>query len=372
MSRLNDPLTQQIDQDIRQWDQLTHVDGETSFARSFPGHRRTGTAGEHATDTWLLQKLAAAGLEGFTTTYPFERLDIEACWLELDGARLPAVPMYDTLAQNMDLTGTLGREVIALPCAPQEGHSTTRKVLAARADGQHRAIIAFGDATTVEPGLALVNSESYRSPQSTPVFQVSSEYASKFSAGDPVRCRLMSHKVDATATNVACHVAGTDEHTPWVIMTPKSAWWTSTAERAGGIVAWLTLARHFATRPPRRSIIFTANSGHELSHLGMDYFLDQLDGAIGGWLHLGANFASGLPPRLQASSETAQQQLKDALSKHGINESTWTELNQRPLGEARNIFERGEPTFRYWAAINIFITRRIAIRIPSIWLQPPN
>ncbi len=345
MSRVNDQLAEKIEQDIREWDQLTQVHGDAPFATSFPGHRRTGTLGDRATDKWLLEKLSGLGLSGTISAYPFERFDIEACWIDLKGERIPAVPMYDTLPQHMDLTGTLGEEVIAMPYAPQEAHPATQSILAARAKGKHRAIIAYGAARTVEPGLALVNSESYRAPAETPVFQVSSAYASKFTAGDRVRCYLVSHRVNAEATNVICRVKGTASTPPWVVMTPKSAWWTSTAERAGGIVAWLALAHYFATHPPRHSIIFTANSGHELSHLGMDHFLEQLNGAVSGWLHLGANFASGSPPHLQARDQKTRQQLTEAFARHGLSESTWTELNQRPLGEARNIYDRGEPYF---------------------------
>lgn len=345
MSRLNDRLSEYIERDIREWDELTRVHGDVPFERSFPGHRRTGTPGDRATDAWLLEKLSTVGLSGAISTYPFERFDIEACWIEVNGEHIPAVPMYDTKPQHMDLIGTLGEDVIALPCAPQEAHPATQSILAARTKGAHRAIIAYGAATTVEPGLALVNAESYQAPVDTPVFQVSSACASKLTAGETVRCCLVSRKVDAEGTNVICHVKGTSGTRPWVVMTPKSAWWTSTAERAGGIVAWLALARRFATRPPRQSIIFTANSGHELSHLGMDHFLEQINGAIGGWLHLGANFASGSPPHLQTRDRQTRQQLIDALAEQGLSESTWTDLNQRPLGEARNIYDRGEPYF---------------------------
>ena len=58
-------------------------------------------------------------------------------------------------------------------------------------------------------------------------------------------------------------------------MTPRSSWWQSTAERGGGLVAWLETLRALLAAPPARPVIFTANSGHELGHLGLDDFVAQ-------------------------------------------------------------------------------------------------
>jgi hypothetical protein len=84
-------------------------------------------------------------------------------------------------------------------------------------------------------------------------------------------------------------------------MTPRSSWWQSTAERGGGIVCWLETLRALLAERPSRRVVFTANSGHELGHLGLDDFIARRPGwdrpvAEGGalWMHYGANIgASG-------------------------------------------------------------------------------
>jgi hypothetical protein len=61
-------------------------------------------------------------------------------------------------------------------------------------------------------------------------------------------------------------------------MTPRSSWWQSTAERGGGLVCWLESLRALIVAPPACNAIFTANSGHELGHLGLDDFMARRSG----------------------------------------------------------------------------------------------
>ena len=382
-------LDAQIETDIIRWDSLESDVEATEFARSFPGHRRTGSAGDFATDRWLAEELSTVGLRPETQTYPFQRFRVEECWIEFGGERIPAVPMYDTTAMDFCLDGQIGAEIAVLPCSPQEAHADTQAVLSARAIAHHKAIIAISAATTVAPGLALVNSESYRNPYATPVFQISSEHADKFSvrpAGQALTCRLLAHREPATATNMTCFIRGKSNADPWVVMTPKSCWWTSTSERAGGLVAWLALARHFAKKQPTHDIVFSANSGHELSHLGMDYFLEHLIAEksgnieIDGWLHLGANFAAGHIPHLQASNQADLDRLTGALARQNILKFTHTPVRDRPVGEARNIHAIGgrfisivggnpyfhHPADRYPACVDLSATIHITQAILNI------
>jgi len=53
-------------------------------------------------------------------------------------------------------------------------------------------------------------------------------------------------------------------------MTPHSSWWRSTAERGGGLVCWLESLCALIAAPAACNVIFTADSGHELGHLGLD------------------------------------------------------------------------------------------------------
>ena len=52
----------------------------------------------------------------------------------------------------------------------------------------------------------------------------------------------------------------------------------------------------------RRDVIFTANTGHELGHTGLDLFLEKNPKLIKEahvWMHLGANFAAQFGVRRQ-------------------------------------------------------------------------
>jgi hypothetical protein len=132
---------------------------------------------------------------------------------------------------------------------------------------------------------------------------------------------------------------------PLVVMTPKSAWWHCTAERVGGICVWLALVRHFASRKPQRPVAFTANTGHELGHVGLDHYLARHPGlgtAAHAWIHLGANFAAREARiRYQASDDGQMASGLAALQAAGIKDVDTTPVGERPLGEARNIHDRG-------------------------------
>lgn len=343
-------LKKSLEADTLSWDQLTKTDPADSFAAEFPAHRRTGSPGDRATDQWLVAELSSLGLSPTINEYPFNQVNIRSSWIDVDAARIPAVPMYDTAAMQMDFNARAGEDLLILPCAPQSQHPSTTAVLKARLRGHAKAIIAVSSAETVVPGLALVNSESFRTPAHLPVLQVSSEnshvLARALEKQASIRCHLHIEREQTVATNVEVRITGEkSDAAPWIVMTPKSSWWTSTAERIGGIVVWLALARAFTQRPPRHTVVFTANSGHELSHLGMEHFLKANANWVGGaagWLHLGANFAAhGGQAHLQAAAQADLDVLVTALAENGIHDCTHTPIGKRPLGEARNVHDQG-------------------------------
>jgi hypothetical protein len=107
-------------------------------------------------------------------------------------------------------------------------------------------------------------------------------------------------------------------------MTPRGSWWQSTAERGGGLVCWLESLRAVRRGTPACDLLFTANSGHELGHLGLDDFVarrpgwDQADGAI--WLQYGANIGAacagvlteaGARPGMAPKSQVASGETRD-------------------------------------------------------------
>ena len=169
----------------------------------------------------------------------------------------------------------------------------------AREKNEHPAIVAIADVFPNIPGLAVLNAESYRKPYGPPVLQVATqegEWLMGLKADEQisVSVELIDEKSDAI--NVQTKIEGKDQSlSPLVVMTPKSGWWTCTSERGGGITIWLNAMRYLSKNQPNRNVIFTANTGHELSHLGLDHFLEKNSSLIKdafSWVHLGANFAA--------------------------------------------------------------------------------
>lgn len=331
------------------------LDDLTAFD-AIPDHR-TGTAGDLDTSHWLIETGKAAGVEATLREFPFARREVTDARIELhDGTVIPGVPLFDgpdTPAEG--ISGALGAIGGAAPLGllrftPQGATSPSATLDDVRQETGHNALIAIAAAENVVPGLAIQNAEHYGTPLGPPVLQVAGEHRQALdraaNAGDTGTLRIRSRWENTTASNVEAIIAGSDPSLPAVVIyTPKSAWWTCTAERGGGLVVWLALLRHFAKEPPRTPLHFTANSGHELGHLGMRRFLAVNPALATGakfWLHLGANFAAK-DSRLLLQADTPQrlEPLVAALRKQGITEFDTLPHGNRPLGEARNIHDRG-------------------------------
>ncbi len=130
-------------------------------------------------------------------------------------------------------------------------------------------------------------------------------------------------------------------------MTPRSSWWQSTAERGGGLVCWLETLRALIAAPPACNTIFTANSGHELGHLGLDDFIARRPGwerprrgAI--WVHYGANIgAVGGELSVQSASEDLAARAAEELTRHGCAPDRIAPPSLVPSGETRDIHRAG-------------------------------
>lgn len=323
---------------------------------AIPDHR-TGTTGDLDTSRWLIDACRAAGVDAQLREFPFARRDVTDARVELhDGTRIEGVPLFDgpdTPAEGIvGPLGTIGSDALMglVRFTPQGATGPSTTLDETRRKTGHAALIAIAAAENVAPGLAIQNAEHYGTPFGPPVLQVASDHRDRLgtaaNSGGKVMLFIRSRWENTTATNVEAVIPGADPSLPPVVIyTPKSAWWTCTAERGGGLVTWLALMRHFAGNRPRATVHFTANSGHELGHLGMRRFLaanPALAPAAESWLHLGANFAAK-DSRLLLQADTAQRlaPLVSALRKQGIADFDTLPHGNRPLGEARNIHDRG-------------------------------
>ncbi|MFX3657873.1 MAG: hypothetical protein ACN6I7_01665 [bacterium] len=317
---------------------------------------RTGTPGDAQTAEWLASLLRAAGAEAQVDRFPFQRRVPGDCFVSDGERRAEGLPLLDGGATGPEgfrgAAGAFGsdRAIGVGLFVPYEGDPRTRLLQATRAGSGHRALVAVAAGEPWEPGLTVLNAERYAAPFGAPVLQVATEHAAWLTAaavdGRPLTVAAPMTMDAAQACNVQVTFPGRrPELAPLVIMTPCSGWWTCTSERGGGIAVWLAAARHFAERPPERPVILTANTGHELGHVGLERFLTQhpeLPAHAHAWVHLGANFAAADGAlRYQASDAALMTLGIDALGRAGLAPPDVTPIGTRPYGEARDVFDQG-------------------------------
>ena len=191
-----------------------------------------------------------------------------------------------------------------------------------------KAIVIVTDERLPKEGIALLNAEDFAEPFGPPVLQVASKHwptlKEAIHANTQAKFILHSEYIEATARNVEAKVAGRNSDlAPIVVMTPRSGWWFNASERGGGIACFLEIMRAVQTAGAERDVIFTANTGHELGHTGLDYFLLHNPNIVKKayvWIHLGANFAAKVSSqvRLQYSDESAAAALAPYLQENKI------------------------------------------------------
>ena len=116
------------------------------------------------------------------------------------------------------------------------------------------------------------------------------------------------------------------------------------AERGGGLVCWLEVLRVLAAEPPSRDVVFTANSGHELNHLGLDDFLARRPGreTSATWVHFGANLgAAGGTLSVMSADDDLRRLASAELQRAGHPAGTVAPKTAVPSGETRDIHRAG-------------------------------
>lgn len=330
-----------IEADIRGWDAISN--------------HRTGTAGDRATAKWLAGRLRDAGAEPRLDEFPFERRVLRNCAVSVGKRRAEGVPLFDgglTGAQGMQ--GTVGAladadaDIAVASFASHGADAATPLLQQARRQGT-RPIVAYSKTADIAPGLALLNAPCHAAPFGPPVLQVATEHGPWLvaAAREGATANFVAHATleRTTAGNVLATVPGSDRTlAPLYVMTPRSAWWTCTAERGGGIALWLECVRLCAAAPGARDVHFLATTGHELGHAGLTHFLEARPNVVAeahAWLHLGANFAAAQGRfRLQASP-TLMPLAADAFAAEGAAPDSSMPAGARPGGEAADIHDAG-------------------------------
>jgi hypothetical protein len=320
------------------------------------GIHRTATIGGRAGAAWLAREAAALGAEVTIEEFALDRLDPTSCFVEFGVRQIVAVPVFDAPAtEAQGVAGRLGAigsdaEIGVAELSPRAVY--TGEFERIRRDTPHRGLVVLcaGD----RPGMGLLNAEQFRHPYGAPAVHVSStDRPAVFEAiaqRRPARLVSVSHRSPARAFNVVATLPGTKrDRTPLVVMTPRSSWWQSTAERGGGIVCWLESLRALIAAPPVCDVVFSANSGHELGHLGLDDFVARRPGwdrpaAEGGasWVHYGANIgAAGGQLSLVSPEDNLRELAITELAQAGQPPDIVAPKSLVPSGETRDIHRAG-------------------------------
>jgi hypothetical protein len=314
------------------------IDRAAAWLRAWDGQgtHRTATEGDHAGAQWLTAEAAALGAAPEVEEFALDRLDPGPCFLEVEGKRIDAVPAFDAPAG--DAEGRLGAEIAVAELTPQTVYSGEYRTL--RQQGGHRGLVVICKGDT--PGMGLLNAEQFPAPYGAPAIHVSSEVRDAVLGASGGSARLVSdsRRTRTRARNVVVTLPGRDPSLPpLVVMTPRSSWWQSTAERGGGIVCWLESLRALLTVPPLRPVVFVATSGHELGHLGLDDFVARRPGCECGWawVHYGANIgAAGGALSLMSSRGELSARAATEVEPDRVAPTT-----QVPSGETRDIHLAG-------------------------------
>ena len=334
-------IKKNIEEDLIKWDSIKL--------------HRTGTKGDNETAYWLADEIKKCGLTAEVDKFNFIKRTPGKCEVTNGTNTAIGLPMFDGGSTAFDgIKGPHGSlnndDVIAITqYSSSANDESSINLNKARAKNKHPAIVAIADVSPNIPGLAVLNAESYRKPFGPPVLQVATqegEWLMKLKADEKISVSVELIDEESEGLNVQTKIEGKDQSlSPLVVMTPKSGWGTCTSERGGGITIWLNAMRYLSKIKPNRNVIFTANTGHELSHLGLDHFLEKnsslvIDAFV--WVHLGANFAAKSGQVLwQASSDEYMEKGLEQLKALNLDEITSWPVLSRPLGEARNIYDGG-------------------------------
>ena len=337
-------------------------DDATTRATAWPtvwdsqGIHRTATAGDQVGADCLMREAAGLGVVPAVETFALDRLDPIDAYPEFDSTRVPGVSVFDAPATGGDgVAGILGpvdaeTSIAVAELSPLGVYTPDYEGL--RRNPVHRGLVIV--CKGARPGLGLLNAERFRHPYGAPAIHVSSEAKEVVLAAAarraPARLVSKNHRTPAHARNVVVMISGRERaRTPVVVMTPRSSWWQSTAERGGGLVCWLESLRALIASPPRYDVVFTANSGHELGHLGLDDFMSRRPGwerpvAEGGaiWVHYGANIgAVGGELSIQSASDDLRALAAAELTRAGQAPDHIAPKTLVPSGETRDIHRAG-------------------------------
>ena len=315
------------------------------------GIHRTATVGDEAGAAWLAREAAAIAGPVTSETFSLPRIDSVEAWVEIDGEKIRGEALFDAPPTSEDGVRAAASEpagpgeIAVLPLPPSAVYGAEYYKM--RRESRHAAqiIITLGGA----PGLAPLNAEAFRRPFGPPTVQVPSTERDRIGAalarGAKFRVVVRETRTPAEARNIVLTISGRDRNRPpVVVMTPRSSWWQSTSERGGGLVCWLETLRALQAHPPGCDVVLTANSGHELGHIGLDDFIARRPGweTKATWVLFGANIgATGSKLVLLSAHDDLRELAVRHLTAAGQKPDSLADKSVVPSGETKDIQRAG-------------------------------
>ncbi len=327
------------------------------------GIHRVAAPGDFASGEWLAGEAVATGAAVSRMPVAVNRTLVDEAYIDCAGQRIDGLPMFDSpptsgagVAGKLVASGGAG-EIGYLELPPNSASIKGMRFENIRRNTRHAALVV---ATRVAgDSLAPINAQYFDAPFGPPVLLVAGAHHALLDgqARKNVAVTLVNiHRRESTQSyNVVARIAAASKNgaasAPLAVLTPRTGWWESTAERAGGLVAWLAgLAAATALRERtqlRRDVHAFATCDHELGHLGLHELLTREAGLVRDahlWLHLGANLgcASNLTLFLRASDPAAADHMRALLVAEGYPaEFIRSEPITAVSGEGRDLVEHG-------------------------------
>ena len=321
------------------------------------GVHRMGAPGDYASGAWFEAEAAATGAVVSRIPVPTHRTVISEAYLECAGIRIDGLPMFDSPA-CAGLSGALcasggTREIGYAEFPPNAASIKGQPLEKLRRATQHQALVV---ATRVSgDSLAPINAQFFNTPFGPPVLLVAGMHHALLEAfsGDQKHARFVSHykREVIESFNIEARVASSTAAAPIAVVTPRTGWWESTAERAGGMVAWLAAMEAAATLKRagtlKRDVAGWATCGHELGHIGLQELTRQQGPTVTGaqyWLHLGANLggAANLTMMVRATVKADAEAMRDLLVAEGYPEHhILVEPDSKLSGEGHDLHHLG-------------------------------
>lgn len=312
-----------------------------NLASAYAGHgiHRTGSPGDEATNGWLVDWLAARGIDAHRAPFSFPRIVVREAAVHAGAARIEGTPLYDG--------GCTGPGGVAGVFPVLENPDAV--ALANRLDAPGHAagvIVASGDP---EGHPLLHNAERLARPWPLPVLQIAPRDAEPVLAATrahaPVRLVVDFERITGEAANVVADLPARGIEGLAVLMTPKSGWFACAAERGGGIALALALAEAAARLPRRKRLVVLFTGGHELGHCGLLAWLrrnPQVHRHAGFWLQLGASIGAREATNMRVFTREAglREWFPGALARHGAGPIVLAPADLKPHGESREVFDR--------------------------------